>query len=543
MAYNGYNLTDRTLRESTEAFIFSILEGRGDRLNKWLSEQRSEIKIISLSPHTYDIEKHSPYGLNSINLYDLKWSKLKFESEILQSELLEQFKDLLAKKNDLLITIPVLMNDGGLISYIGSPVFDKNRIKVGYVIGVLDIKEAAERILNIGTRWGKTKKIYLVSENGIILTRPREGEEMMVGKEMDIINLVFPKESKKVYNYIDYNGNEVLGAVRIFPELRSIMVVEVDKAEAMSRLTTLQHRFTTTVFATIIIVSVISIIRAWQLSRPLKILAHTAREIGKGNQDMRLGTMDTVEAQRVADAFNQMLDELAASREKLARSASLQAIGMLSSSIVHEIRNPLSSIKMNLQALEDKVKDDELYRELALIASERVRYIEEMLNELLQFGKPLTLNFTDISFCDIYEDVYDQVREKLQKKEVTISKKDFCESPVILFVDKNLIVGAITNLVINAIDAVDKGGYIEIDVRTVTLNPSQCMIDVKDNGPGLKEKDIEKLFKPFFTTKSTGTGLGLANVKKIVEYHSGSVSADNLKEGGAVFTITIPYRE
>jgi signal transduction histidine kinase len=99
---------------------------------------------------------------------------------------------------------------------------------------------------------------------------------------------------------------------------------------------------------------------------------------------------------------------------------------------------------------------------------------------------------------------------------------------------------ALTNLLTNAIQAVSVNGSVVVRGRNHPEKPEQVLIEVLDNGPGLSAQVQDKVFKPFFTTKRSGTGLGLANVKKIVELHSGAVSAYNRPEGGAAFAIQLP---
>ena len=111
---------------------------------------------------------------------------------------------------------------------------------------------------------------------------------------------------------------------------------------------------------------------------------------------------------------------------------------------------------------------------------------------------------------------------------------------MILQVDRDLMVGVFTNLITNAVEAVNKRGQVLVSIQKNQQDPSRCIIKVADSGPGLREANLQEVFTPFFTTKVDGTGLGLANVKKVVEYHGGTITAGNSKEGGAVFTIDLP---
>jgi signal transduction histidine kinase len=266
-----------------------------------------------------------------------------------------------------------------------------------------------------------------------------------------------------------------------------------------------------------------------------------SRRIAEGHHEERLGALPGAEAQDVGTAFNKMLDELAASYRRLSHAASLASVGELSSSVVHEMRNPLSSIKMNLRALREKVQGDAAYRELADIASNQVERLEHMLSDLLGYGKPLHLELTGVRFGDVARDVVDVMRPEAEKRAVSIRVQDHLEDTE-LKTDREQMRRALTNLVANAVQAAKLNGTVLVTGRIDAQAPERVAISVSDDGPGLSEAQMDKLFQPFFTTRDGGIGLGLANVKKIVDYHGGTVSAENRPEGGAVFTIYLPLK-
>ncbi len=226
----------------------------------------------------------------------------------------------------------------------------------------------------------------------------------------------------------------------------------------------------------------------------------------------------------------------------LAKTASLAAIGGLTSSIAHEMRNPLSSIKLNLKAIMKKMDEvDPAYAELADIARQQSARLEDMLNDLLNYGKPLALNIQPTNFSDLMHETMILVADEKKKKGVVVEIANSLDSKIIR-VDKELFNRALSNLVLNAIQWSPDEGIVHVRgrVRAEDGGQEQAEIQVHDSGPGLNEEKIGKLFQPFFTTRKGGTGLGLANVRKIVEYHGGTVSAENIPNKGARFTILLP---
>ncbi|MBU1404168.1 MAG: PAS domain S-box protein [Proteobacteria bacterium] len=239
----------------------------------------------------------------------------------------------------------------------------------------------------------------------------------------------------------------------------------------------------------------------------------------------------------------EMLQKLAVERA-LAKTASLAAIGELTSSIAHEMRNPLSSIKMNIQTIQQNLGNkDALFSELAEITCQQSLRLETMLNDLLSYGKPLQLNLSRSSFPELMQKTLVAIAQEKKNKGVVLEINNSLGDDLPLVVDVELFIRAFSNLILNAIQWSPKEGTVQISARIAQSRDdqeNQVIILVRDNGPGINPEKIGRLFQPFFTTREGGTGLGLANVRKIIEYHGGMVTGNNSPDGGAVFTIFLP---
>ncbi|HET98723.1 MAG TPA: PAS domain S-box protein [Desulfurivibrio alkaliphilus] len=225
----------------------------------------------------------------------------------------------------------------------------------------------------------------------------------------------------------------------------------------------------------------------------------------------------------------------------LAKTAALAAIGELTSSIAHEMRNPLSSIKMNAKMIQRMVEGrDATVAELAEISSQQSLRLEKMLNDLLSYGKPLTLQISRTTTSALLNGALTAVRQEIVAKEVNIEVVDQTDQRSLLL-DLELMTQALSNLILNAVQWSPAGETVKITARFIEEEyASRLLFEIRDKGPGINPEKIRRLFQPFFTTRQGGTGLGLATVRKIVEYHGGTVSAENLPEGGALFQLTIP---
>jgi signal transduction histidine kinase len=349
-----------------------------------------------------------------------------------------------------------------------------------------------------------------------------------------------------IVGYSNELGQSVIAGVKFFhfpgSKVGSILLTaETREATALAWLGRLRFRATVTGLITLVVLVVIALWISNRLGQPLAELARVANLIRHGNIDERLGTMPGAEAEEVRQAFNQMLDELQAHQKALVRNATLASIGELSSRVVHEIRNPLSSIKMNLQSLERHVREEPQFRELASIASEQVQRVESMLDDLLQYGKPVELDLRAMPFSDVSEMALAVVRDQAKAKEIQIELDDQLLDTAIV-ADREQLCRALTNLLLNAVQASGEKTSIQLIARREKDSNGSVCLDVLDDGPGLTPEIEDNLFKPFFTTKPSGTGLGLANVKKIMDLHEGAVSATNRPGGGAVFTLELPGR-
>lgn len=228
----------------------------------------------------------------------------------------------------------------------------------------------------------------------------------------------------------------------------------------------------------------------------------------------------------------------------LCKTAGLAAIGQLTSSIAHEMRNPLSSIKMNVKAVKQKMQDDDpAFAELADIAWQQSLRLESMLNDLLNYGRPLALNVRATTFGQIINAALADSAEEKRNKAVGIEIiNTLGEMPLML--DQELFTRAISNLLLNAIQWSPANETVAVTARLARNENGQdeALIQIRDKGPGINREKIGRLFQPFFTTRQGGTGLGLANVRKIIEYHGATIAGENCPDQGAQFTIRLPMQ-
>jgi two-component system sensor histidine kinase HydH len=234
------------------------------------------------------------------------------------------------------------------------------------------------------------------------------------------------------------------------------------------------------------------------------------------------------------------LREIKFLQEKVKRSEKLAAIGELAAGVAHEIRNPLSSIRGFAQFLRHSLKDKPQEREYAETMVTEVDRINRVVTDLLTFARPMTVEKSPTDITELIEHSVRLVEADALSREVNIRMNisDLTKLPL----DANQITQALLNLLLNALQAILPKGNIEIGAE-LDASDSRLHFWVKDDGPGIPDTQIEKIFEPFYTTHEKGTGLGLAIVHKIAENHNGEIRVDSPPKGmtrGCCFSIIIP---
>lgn len=224
--------------------------------------------------------------------------------------------------------------------------------------------------------------------------------------------------------------------------------------------------------------------------------------------------------------------------KKLYNSQKLAALGQLSAGIAHEVRNPLSSIKMSLQILEKRMNPEGNDLKRFKIAQKEVEHLEELVNNVLIFAKPVEPKIVAVDLIKVLEQSILLSEKVIHDKQVSI-KLEAQEIPQ-CNVDVAMITDAFLNIIRNAAEAVDAEGSIRIFARSIGSQPPAVLVVVEDNGCGIDEADMPHLFNPFFTKKKYGTGLGLSQVSKIVELHQGKIEIISEKDKGTKVCVTLP---
>ena len=258
----------------------------------------------------------------------------------------------------------------------------------------------------------------------------------------------------------------------------------------------------------------------------------------------------TRQAQIVAEQLAEANRHLREAEATVRRTERLAALGQLSAGLAHEIRNPLSTIKTSAEMLLKSVDaDSAVSHELAGFISSEVDRTNALVTRFLDFARPLALRLETTELTQVIDQAVAEVEKRTPPFDVSIYKNYSPEIPPFLL-DRQLIELVLYNLLLNAAQASPPRGSVTVKTRQLgdtgvgdAAEGDTVEIVVIDRGSGIAPKDRESIFNPFFTTKSSGVGLGLAIVSKIVDEHGGEITVESEPGAGSVFHVFLPFRE
>lgn len=569
MIAQGFHCAHRAVRNAAEAHLLSCVEAKKNQITNWLEEREREIQFLSEIPCLQSCCCHSSYEESVCNILRSTIERMpSYENicifDISGESIVQEGKKKYTKPFSLPTEFKIALKSK-------SPVFSSiffsdhgvPQLQIAYLIRKLDgqpaqilwvhlnLQEAISKFLSEKSWLGKSGNIILVNKNGELIV-PKKQQRVMTDK-----NTLEMIQQRKLGTYPDYY--EKIGAYNSIDSLDMIVVAEMSWKEAMSELFPFLKFSFITAGLSFIFMFVMAGIMSRRISTPLLQMSAVARKVAEGDFQQRISSKYTEKHDEVATLavdFNSMVQELQENRQRMEQKhrelteayenleatkrqlnqiESLAVIGKTAASIVHEVRNPLSSVKMNLQILARKLQDDPKYSEHGHIALSEIQHLENVLSELLDYSRPIKLEreITNIEYV---------VKESLQSISGNISQKQIkieCEVvPLSICVDRRRFKQALSNLILNAVQASKYQQKITIKVFG-NKEDSKAIIEVIDEGEGISAENLQEVFEPFFTTREKGTGLGLSHVRKIVELHGGILKIQSNRGKGTTAAVTL----
>ncbi|MCA9664445.1 MAG: HAMP domain-containing protein [Myxococcales bacterium] len=282
--------------------------------------------------------------------------------------------------------------------------------------------------------------------------------------------------------------------------------------------------------------------RARRTLQPLKTLVEGARRIASGDYAGRVNVQSHDELGELAGEFNAMARAVEERETKLIRSERMAAAGRLASHITHEVRNPLNSISLNTEMLEEEIVElvgdpESEPQNLCRAIRQEVDRLTDITEEYLRFARLPAPNLQEEDLSELLSSLVGFLTHELEAKGITI-ERDLSESLPAVLADENQLRMVFLNLVRNAGEAMaDDGGILHVETHA---DGDSVVTVIADTGAGMDAETLAQIFEPFFSTKEHGTGLGLALTHQIIGEHNGTIAVDSEPGRGTRFTVSLP---
>lgn len=278
-----------------------------------------------------------------------------------------------------------------------------------------------------------------------------------------------------------------------------------------------------------------------QYTKPIKNVVTAARKVAMGDFDQSLPVYGKNEIGQLSESFNFMVKKLKEIRkleEKLREAEHLSGLGQFSRNMAHEIRNPLNFINLSIDYIAEKysLKDEKLHK-LILGIKQEIQRLDNIVNNFLNYSRPLKLNLQDVDIKESIEDIILLIWAKIESEGI-VMKRDYKDNAKARL-DRDLFKSCLLNVISNAIQAMETSDKKELFILT-EFKEENFIISITDSGIGVTEEDIPKIFEPFFTTKEKGIGLGLPMTMRIIEEHGGKVEFKSKKKIGSTIRLILP---
>ncbi|MEW6666637.1 MAG: ATP-binding protein [Thermodesulfobacteriota bacterium] len=341
-----------------------------------------------------------------------------------------------------------------------------------------------------------------------------------------------------------FEGEDKVAAFSFIPATRWSLAVAIPSVELRREAQAIQTRVIQVVLGALIFAVIGVSILSYSLLRPVRDLVTATHRMADGDMSQELPVQSRDELGDLTRSFNRMVKNLARIQNELVRSEKLISLGRLSAGVAHEIRNPLNAMKGAVVHMQRRRPDDPLVQEYTRLVSEEIDRLNRFVTEFLYFAKQAPPAPVPTDFNRLILSTQNLFGQQAREKGISFENHLDPDLPPVP-VDPQQMEQVLMNLLINAMDAMPRGGRL----TTITLTSNgagsrdaapRVRITLTDTGIGVAPEHMDNLFDPFFSTKETGTGLGLPLSMGIVEAHGGTLSISSREGSGTTVIIELP---
>jgi nitrogen fixation/metabolism regulation signal transduction histidine kinase len=291
---------------------------------------------------------------------------------------------------------------------------------------------------------------------------------------------------------------------------------------------------------------IFTIIFSRQYTRPIEKIVNAAMRVAAGDLNQNIPVQSKDEIGKLSESFNFMVQKLRETRtleERLREAEHLSGLGQFSRNMAHEIRNPLNFINLSIDHIAEKYKPAEIEKQekfdnLLTGVKQEIQRLNKLVNDFLDYSRPLKLNKKRVRIDKLLEDVNDLVWARAEAEKINIVKEYSAKTE--LDIDPDLFKSCILNVVSNAFHAMGKphgGGILSIKTE---VSGDEFILLIADNGEGVSPENLSRIFEPFFSTRQNGLGIGLPMTKRVIEEHGGRVEFSSTEGKGSEVKLILP---
>jgi nitrogen fixation/metabolism regulation signal transduction histidine kinase len=319
------------------------------------------------------------------------------------------------------------------------------------------------------------------------------------------------------------------------------VVLKLSRAPVLNTQAVLVRAFVALAALGLALAAVLGVLVARFITRPIDAVTEAARKIAAGAFDLKVPESSSGEVGELVRAFNRMTSELQSRTEQLLASERVAAWQEVARRLAHEIKNPLTPIKMSLETLvaaseRQEPRFEELFAESTEVMLEEVERLRRIVDEFSQFARLPKPQLVSMSLSDLV----DQVLSLYAVPKEGVEFRSQIARNVWVRADRDQLTQVLLNLLKNAEEALAGAGWIDVRLKSIG---DRAVLEVADSGAGIPLEHRARVFEPYFTTKQGGSGLGLAIARRISQEHGGQLEVENPPGAGAIFTLTLPLAD
>jgi two-component system, NtrC family, nitrogen regulation sensor histidine kinase NtrY len=359
------------------------------------------------------------------------------------------------------------------------------------------------------------------------------------------------QEASEIVHWSSASGDEeAINAIPLFgvdDQLLGILVVGNSRRPYIELQQHIRSAALLAAAAGILLAIVFSGWAAARVTRPVEQLAEAARDVAAGNWSTQVPVSSADELGALAESFNRMTHELLSQKQQLVQAERVAAWRELARRLAHELKNPLFPLQLTVENLlrarqQSQQLFDEMFQEGSATLLAEIANLKGVISRFSEFSKMPQPQLQSVDVNEIVQNVVRVFRAQLRSSDRAAieAKLDLASGIEPIAADPELLHRALSNLVLNAMDAMPQGGTLSLRTHQ---SGDRVFVEVSDTGSGLTSEECERLFTPYYTSKAHGTGLGLAIVQSIISDHGGRISVHSQPGEGATFVIELPRNQ